>query len=136
MPDFSIRKIDTEQRVCWGWASIVKNADGTVVVDHQGDIITPAELQKAAHVFVKDARTGGLMHERTDGIATIVESFVTTPETIEALFPNIAKGLIPTGWCVAFHVTDDGVWKSVRDGSLSAFSIHGTGERVPYEEQS
>jgi len=134
MPPFVISKVSKELKTVWGWASVVKEADGTIVVDHQSDVIEPAELQRAAHVFMRDSRVGGIMHEQTDGIAHVTESLVTTEETVAALFPNIQKGLIPVGWCVAVKVLDDAVWQRILNGELSEFSIHGTGERVPYEE--
>ena len=133
MTAFAISKVDESLQTVWGWASLATDADGTLVVDAQGDVILPAELQKAAHDFVLHSRDGGVMHETT-GVATIVESLVTTPETIAALFPTVAKGLIPCGWVVAFKVTDSSVWKRVQSGELSEFSIHGIGDRVPMKE--
>lgn len=129
---FVFAKQDAALQTVWGWASVVLNEDGTPVVDSQGDVIEPQELQKAAHGFLLHSRDGGVMHEET-GIATIVESLVTTPETIAALFPKVAKGLIPVGWCVAFKVHDRKVWKRVQDGELLAFSIGGVGEREEIE---
>jgi len=132
MTHFAISKVSDEMRTVWGWASQIEDAAGNPVVDSQGDIILPDELQKAAHDYLLHSRDGGVMHEET-GVATIVESFITTPETVSALFPGIAKGAIPVGWCVAFKVHDTEVWKRVKSGELSGFSIAGTGERVPVE---
>lgn len=133
MPSLAISKVDDELHVVWGWASVITDEQGQPVVDSQGDVILPHDLQKAAHNYMLHSRDGGVMHEET-GVATLVESLVTTPDTIAALFPNVAKGAIPTGWLVAFKVTDPAVWKRVKDGELAAFSIHGTGERTLLEE--
>lgn len=128
--DFLFAKADESLHTVWGWASIVEDEAGQPVVDLQGDVILPTDLQKAAHDYLLHSRDGGVMHEAT-GVATIVESLITTPDTIAALFPRIEKGLIPTGWAVAFKVHDESVWKRVLSGELAGFSIHGTGERIP-----
>lgn len=132
MTPFTIAKISEELQTVWGWASIVVDGAGHPIVDSQGDIIPVAELQKAAHNYMLHSRDGGVMHEET-GVATLVESLVTTPETVAALFPNIDKSQVPVGWAVAFKVTDHAVWKRVKSGELSCFSIHGTGDRIPVE---
>lgn len=132
MQTFAIVKTDNEQQIVYGWASVVLNADGSPVVDTQRDIITPAELEKAAHRYVLKSRDGGVMHEET-GVSKLVASLVTTPEIVKALFPAVHEGAIPTGWVVGFKILDAGVWKRVKDGELSEFSIHGIGDRVPVE---
>lgn len=132
MTEFAVCKLNDEQQIVYGWASLIQNPDGTPLVDRQGDIILPDELEKAAHEFVLKSRQGGVMHERT-GVAKLVASFVTTPELVKALFPTAHAGTVPVGWVVGFKVTDPTVWKRVKDGELTMFSIHGTGERVPVE---
>jgi hypothetical protein len=42
-----ILKADDEQRIVWGWASVITE-DGVPVVDTQGDVIRPETLMKAA----------------------------------------------------------------------------------------
>jgi len=132
MTSFAISRISDEQQTVWGWASVIEDAHGHPIVDSQGDIILKQELQNAAHDFLLHSRDGGVMHEET-GVASIVESLVTTPDTIAALFPGVAKGSIPVGWAVAFKVNNSEVWKRVKSGELAGFSIHGVGERVPVE---
>ena len=132
MQTFAIVKTDAEQRIVYGWASVIVNDDGSPVIDNQNDIITPAELEKAAYQYVLKSRDGGVMHEET-GVAKLVASLVTTPEIIKALFPNVHAGAIPTGWVVGFDVINEDVWKRVKDGELTGFSIHGGGDRIPVE---
>lgn len=132
MQDFAIvHKLD-EQQIVYGWASIVTNPDGSPVIDSQDDIITADELHKASVHYVLKSRDGGVMHEET-GVAKLVASLVTTPEIVKALFPQAHAGAIPTGWVVGFRVFDEKVWKRVKSGELSAFSIGGRGTRVPVE---
>ena len=116
-----IAKVDTEQRLAFGWASIALDDSGNPVIDHQGDIIPVAELEKAAYTYVAKSRDASEMHERR-GVATLVESIVVTDEKRDAM--GIGGG--PTGWWVGYHVDDDKVWSAVKTGELSEFSIGGT----------
>jgi hypothetical protein len=42
---------------------------------------------------------------------------------------GIPAGTVPLGWWVGFRVTDDEVWKAVKDGRYRMFSVHGRGTR-------
>lgn len=122
-----ITKLDEDQRLAFGWASIGFLADGSVVDDKQGDVLDDVgEIEKSAYAFVTDCREGGEMHIRK-GIGTLVESFVSTPEKWEAM--GIPKGTLPVGWWVGFQVSDEEVWKSIKDGKYRMFSVHGRGTR-------
>jgi len=116
-----------DQRLVFGWASISTNS-GTEVIDKQGDIIAPDELEKAAYDFVLYSRTQGDMHVRK-GVGRLVESMVFTKQKQELL--GIDLGL--EGWFVGFKVDDDAVWKSIKAGNLPEFSVGGRGKRVPVE---
>ncbi|MFB3778335.1 MAG: XkdF-like putative serine protease domain-containing protein [Bryobacteraceae bacterium] len=120
----NIVKIDTEQQLVFGWASVVFDQDGPVV-DRQGDVIDASELEKAAYAYVLESRVGGEMH-RTTGVAKLVESIVFTKQKQEALGIDLGK----TGWWVGFKVTDPDVWAKVKKGELRSFSIHGKARRV------
>jgi hypothetical protein len=124
--EFKINKVDEDQRCIFGWASVALKADGTQVVDSQDDIISPQTLEKAAYDYVLRSRDGGLEHERK-GVATMIESFVCTPEKLEAL--GLAKDALPTGWFVGMKVHDADVWKRVKSGELNMFSIGGRSKR-------
>lgn len=124
-----ISKIDDEMQVVYGWASIIEE-NGQPTVDTQGDIITERELIRAAHDFMRDARAGGVMHmENADGepvvVGEIVESMIFTKDLQAAL--SIDLGMV--GWLIGFHVTNADVWRAVKEGSLRAFSIGGSGTR-------
>lgn len=118
-----ISKVDDEQRMVWGWASVIEE-NGRVVTDKQDDQIEIAELSKAAHGFMKFYRVGGDMHE-TMGVGDVVESIVFTPDVQKALGVDLGK----VGWFVGFHVTDNEVWKRVKSGDLKAFSFGGRARR-------
>lgn len=119
-----ILKIDPEQQLAYGWISITEQG-GEPVTDHQGDIIETAELVKMAHKFNTDVRIGKAMHDG-EPVAELVESMVFTPDVQKAL--GIDLGLV--GWWGVFKVNDPEVWKRVKSGELSAFSIGGTGNRI------
>lgn len=130
MDDFTIRgnilKTDNEQRMVWGWASVISK-DGVPVVDSQGDVILPDTLMKAATEFMLSLRVTKEMHSGGK-IGEFVHSFPVTKELADAL------GIVTNqeGWIVACKVYDDATWQKVKSGELSAFSIGGTAKRKKY----
>lgn len=123
---FGIIEKNEESRVVTAWASVVEKG-GTLVEDHEGDVIFPEDLEKAAWEFVANVRRAGLMHERSDGIGGLVGSMVFTKEIQKTL--GIELGQV--GWLVQFHVEDDDVWEKVKCGELPMMSVHGGGQRTP-----
>lgn len=127
----SILKRDDDQRLVYGWASVITK-DGVPVIDGQGDIIEEDTLVAAVHQFNTDARVGGVLHMRkSDGtavqIGSVIESFVFTKSIQDLLGIDLKK----TGWFLVMKVLDDRVWSLVKQGALPAFSIGGKGVRVP-----
>lgn len=118
-----ITKVDDEQRMVWGWASVVEEG-GVIVTDKQDDQIDIADLSKAARDFMQFSRVGGAMHSAM-GVGTVVESIVFTPEVQKALGVDLGK----VGWFVGYHVSDDAVWQRVKAGELQAFSFGGKARR-------
>lgn len=127
----SIHKSNDEKRLAFGWANVSITAGGEEIVDWQEDMIDPEELENAAYRFVEFYREGGEMHER-GGCAVLVESVVFTEEKMVAM--GIEKGILPIGWWIGFHVTDDEVWEKIKSGEYSMFSIEGQAERVKVKE--
>lgn len=123
-----IIKVDEEQRMIWGWASVTSER-GVPIVDRQGDVLDDEELMPAVHQFMTDSRSGGNMHKQM-GIGTVVESMVFTPALQAALGIDLQK----TGWFVGIKVADDATWAAVKNGTLRAFSLGGSGVRHPIEE--
>ena len=129
--DFEISKID-DQHLVFGWLSVAVNKAGEVIIDSQGDIIEEHELEKAAYDFVLVSREAGDMHKRTEGIGKVVESMVFTLEKQQAL--GIPEGVLPIGWWVGFKIFDEDVWKRIKSGELSAFSIGGRSQREEIDD--
>jgi len=124
-----IIKFDNDQRLVFGWANIIKDEDGEVYVDSQGDFIDDiGELEKAAYDYVLHSRNGAEMHINQN-VARVVESFVVTPDKLEALGLVSKSDNIPAGWWIGFKVDNDDVWEKVKDGSYTGFSVHGKGKR-------
>lgn len=125
--DGVITKVDDDKRLVFGWASIIKDVEGKVLLDRQDDFIDDEEeLEKAAYTYVLHSRDGGEMHVRT-GVSTMVESVVLSKEKQAAL--GIPEGVVPVGWWIGFKVNDDRVWDQVKKGDYMGFSVHGTGQR-------
>lgn len=118
-----INKIDDEKRLVYGWASIVEE-NGNPVTDHQGDIINPAELAKAAHEYMIQSRMAKVMHTGSKR-GELVESLVLTKDVQKALGIDLGK----VGWFVGFKINDDETWNRVKKGELKMFSIGGRGKR-------
>ena len=124
-----ITKLDEAQNLVFGWASVIENPDGSPVVDSQGDVLLPDELEKAAYKFVLEVRKAGEMHRTIEGVGQLVESVVMTKEKRAAL--GIQGG--PTGWWVGFKVSPE-VFAKVKSGEYPAFSIGGKGTRKEITE--
>lgn len=117
-----ILKTQDDQRLVFGWASVISE-NGQPVVDSQGDIITEADLEKAFYGFAKDARMAGEMHSRMDA-GHMVECMVFTKEKQAALGIDLGK----VGAWVGFRL-DPEAYAKVKSGEMRAFSIGGSGRR-------
>src|SRR5690606_15432934 len=76
---------DDEQKLVYG---VVYEPD---VEDSHGDFMTAAEIEKAAHGFMKDARNIDKQHNFEAGFGEVVESYVA-PADITVGDETITKG--------------------------------------------
>lgn len=130
---FHIAKADEDQRLVFGWALVSERTDGEMIIDHQGDIVDPEELEKGAYEYVLNFRDAGEEHIGTlRKKAKMVESCVFTPEKMKAL--GIPDGTVPVGWWIGFHVDDDDTWEKIKNGTYNMFSIEGKAVREPVNE--
>lgn len=124
---FSVVKVNSEQRMVYGWASVITK-NGVPVVDHQEDVIKADELVNFTTDFMfEDMRTGLYMHAG-DTVAKIVHSFPLVDDICKSLGIQCDQ----EGWIVGVKVLDDDVWKKVKAGELAAFSIGAKAVRKPY----
>jgi len=114
-----ILKTDEEQRMVYGWASVITEK-GEPVVDRQDDMIEADTLVKAVNEFMEHVRVGKAMHVG-DQVGTVVHSLPITKEIGDSLGIQSDR----EGWVVAYKVFDDDVWAMVKSGELAAFSIGG-----------
>jgi len=125
-----ILKADDEQRIVYGWASVITE-NGERVVDRQGDVIEADTLVKAVNDFMENVRVGKTMHtgEQT---GMVIHSLPITKEIGDSLGIQSDR----EGWVVAYKVYDDEVWKMVKSGELAAFSIGGRAIKEKLNEPS
>ena len=121
-----ILKTDDEQRIVYGWASVVTE-NGVPVVDRQGDVIEADTLVKAVNDFMEHVRVGKTMHSG-DQTGMVIHSLPVTKEICESLGIQCNR----EGWIVAYKVYDDAVWAMVKSGELAAFSIGGRAVKEEY----
>ncbi len=122
-----IAKAKDDEQLVSGWANVSINADGSIPLDWQDDVIAPEVLEKAALNFMLNYRGSGEMHEG-EAVGTVVESIVFTKEKQEAI--GIPEGAVPQGWFITVKVHDPEVFAKVKDGTYKMFSIQGTCKRV------
>ena len=132
-------KADSRRHQAFGWASVVE-IGGRPIVDLQGDVITPDDLEKAAYTYVEKSRVGGDQHQR-DGeaplaVGHLIESVVYTDEKYDALAKaaNVDPTVFdeaPRGWWVGFQYGPGATWDDIVAGRKTGFSIHGRGKRLP-----
>lgn len=132
----NICKVDDDQRLVFGWFSIVE-IDGKPVTDREGDRISPTELETAAYGHVLNARVASDTHALI-GVGDLIESCVFTAEKQKAMLTSLIAMDIPAmldlccvGWWGGYHITDDKVWAEIKAGNYVSFSIGGTGTRTP-----
>lgn len=122
-----ILKFDEEQRIIYGFASVV-TVNGEPLVDLHGDTISVKTLEKAATEFMLGTRKGLTMHsgEQTH---TIVHSLPLTKEIMDALGIYSDK----EGWVIGVKVHDDTTWAKAKGGDFTGFSIGGRARKVNLE---
>lgn len=123
-----ILKSDEDQRLVYGWASIIYE-NGEPVTDSQGDIIAEDDLLEAAHNYVSQYREAKAMHEGSQ-IGEVVESLVFTADVQKALGIDLGK----VGWFIGMKISDDAVWARFRAGEFAAFSVGGKGRRIEIDD--
>lgn len=116
-----------EKGLVSGWANVSKNADGSIPLDWQGDIIAPDTLEDAAIEFMLNYQDSGELHEGGP-VGKVVESIVLTKDKQAAM--GIPEGIVPEGWFITVKLFDDAVIEKVKSGEYQMFSIQGTGQRV------
>lgn len=116
-----IIKADDEERYILG-PVLVPDEEDT-----QGDIVSAAEIRRAAHRFLEFYQDVRLQHQRSTTVK-VVESFIA-PHDLQIGMETVKAGT----WLLGSHVTDDGIWEQVKSGKLRGYSIGGYAERIEVE---
>ncbi len=123
-----IRKYDAEKGIVYGVVYSPNDEDA------HGDFMSTETVEKAAHGFLSQSNTIKAMDTQhnlnvVDG-CTIVESFINKGHE----YFKDAKD--KDAWVIAVKVENEGIKKSVKDGTFTGFSLYGTAERVEDESKS
>ncbi|QBJ80759.1 XkdF-like putative serine protease domain-containing protein [Bacillus subtilis] len=126
-PDFQkevkvIAKEADEQKLVYG---IVYEPD---TVDAHGDFMTAAEIEKAAHGFLKDAREIDKQHDFQGGVGVVVESYVAPADFV------INGELIKKGSWVLVTKASEEIWEEIKKGEITGYSMAGIADIAKQEE--
>jgi len=96
-------------------------------VDSQEDIYSADEIRRSAHDYMIDYRNVGLQHKAliNRGVK-VVESFIAPVDF--ALHGSMVKA---GTWLMGVRVLDEGIWKAIKSGELTGFSIAGFATKTP-----
>ncbi|QAT44349.1 terminase [Bacillus subtilis] len=127
-PDFQkevkvFAKEADEQKLVYG---IVYEPD---TVDAHGDFMTAAEIEKAAHGFLKDAREIDKQHDFQGGVGAVVESYVA-PADFEMNGETIKKG----SWVLVTKASEE-IWEEIKKGEITGYSMAGIADIAKQEEK-
>ena len=123
--EIPIAKADEEKRQVTG---IVLEPG---VFDAQDEIVSEEEIEKAAHSFLSRYNMGsemGVMHQMFGKLGiSLVESWVTKADQ-EIGGEPVRKG----SWVMTVKVENDNLWRSIKSGGITGFSIGGVAKaRTP-----
>jgi len=96
--------------------------------DAQGDVISPDEVEKAAHRYLIFGRQVGINHEGSPILAFPVESYIA--RTSFYYDPNDPQSFVREGeWVLGVWIPEREVWEKIKSGELTGWSIQGLGIR-------
>jgi uracil-DNA glycosylase family 4 len=134
--DEDIRRA-AEKRIVYG---VVLSPIGR---DLQGDYTPPSEIEATAHDYLANSRMVGLEHEWV-APATVVESWLwpypseedyrkaMAGEPHSSYAAKFGTDVVHSGaWVMATRIENDEIWESIVNGDITAYSIGGTGIRLP-----
>ena len=113
-----IAKVDAPRRIVYG---VVLEPDSE---DLQGDVLTVAEVEKAAHLFM-GSQLVNEMHADLDPVGRVLESYIAPADFW------LGEQLVKRGsWVMAVRL-DEETFAKVQGGEYTGYSIEGVGRREP-----
>lgn len=116
--ELKVLKADEEKQLVYG---IVMEPEE---VDTQNEIVSAAEIEKAAHEYLIKSRIIAGSHKKKIK-AEVVESYIA-PLEFELNEQKIKKG----SWLMTVHVNDKDEWQKVKEKGYDGFSIGGYAKKV------
>ncbi|WP_214788648.1 XkdF-like putative serine protease domain-containing protein [Exiguobacterium sp. s21] len=92
-----------------------------LVKDAHDDYMTADDIEKAAHMFLKDYRQIDKQHDFVSQVGEVIESYIS-PVDFTMGDELVTKGT----WVMAVKV-DDETWQAAQDGLFTGFSLAGYG---------
>jgi hypothetical protein len=93
--------------------------------DLQGDIISAEVIERAAHDYMQDSQTVGLMHKAVAQGVVLVESYLARCDMEIAGVP-VKKGT----WLTGYRIYNQELRAAILSGVFTGISIGGEGVRV------
>jgi len=119
--DVKIVKIESEEeRTVFG---IVLEPEE---IDSQKDVYSEDEVRKTAYQFLERYQQFGLMHQQIVSTILPLESYLA-PVEFKSGEQTIKKGT----WLLRTRILDDAIWKKIKKGELTGYSIGGSAVRTP-----
>ncbi len=120
--EVKITKVDEEKHLVYGVVYAPNDEDA------HGDFATVEEIEKACHNFLAKSNTSKAVDtqhnlEPVEGV-TIVECAIIKGEH------SILKGEPDGTWFIVTKIENEEIWKSVKDGTYTGYSLYGFAERA------
>jgi len=116
-----VEKADEEKRIVFGEVLVPEKKD------LHGDKISAEEIERAAHRWLARFQDRGQQHDKiVNSKMEIYESYLA-PAALTIGGRKVKKGT----WLLMLHVTDDALWKDIKDGKFTGFSMGGFARRKP-----
>lgn len=99
--------------------------------DAEGDIQSAAAVRKAAHRWMEHGGQVDLNHSWQalgQDRVRVLESYLAPCDVEIGGYP-VRKGT----WLLGLRIADDAMWTAVKGGEIGAYSIGGSGQRIPVE---
>lgn len=141
--DTEIRRVEDDQRLIFGWASVFTRADGTAPSSSYGDRFDTPEaieaFERAVYQYMLRAIERGDdgvaddQHERFERIGRPVESIVFTDEKLRMM--GAPPDALRQGWWIGLRIDDDSLWDDIKRGEKRMLSIVGRARRIKRKAQ-
>lgn len=124
-----IKGEDEDQKLVYGIVYSPGSAEDSSTHDAHGDFMTAEDIERSAHNFIAKYRNIDTQHDFNAGAGEVVESYVA-PVDMDINGETITKGT----WVLVTKATDE-IWKDIKDGKMTGYSLAGVAETEVIEEE-